>query len=305
MTLTVVILTRNEAHHIVRALGSISAIADRIFVIDSGSSDETVSLAKAAGATVVVHPFVHQAQQFNWALGQLPADTEWVMRLDADEVVTKELAKEIEVCLPMIGPDVSGIYVSRRMTFLRRPIRWGGVFPIRVVRLFRFGTSRYENRWMDEHLIVKGPTANFKGEILDDNLGSLGAWIAKHNSYASREVVDILNATYGFMHQDSVARLRGGGQAGKKRWLKEHIYNRLPSGFRALFYFSYRYVVRLGFLDGYQGTAFHVLQGFWYRFLVDAKLFEIDQYMNEKNVDVYEAIEVILDIKLDSITRAK
>lgn len=294
MTVTVIILTRDEAHHIERALRSVASFADRRVVVDSGSVDDTVALARAAGAEVLTHPFLTQAQQFNWALDQLPADTDWVLRLDADEIVTDALAGEIREKLAKLPADIDGVLVSRRMTFMGRPIRWGGVFPVRVLRLFRHGRGRCENRWMDEHLVVGGPIADFYGEILDDNRGSLTRWVDKHNAYAAREAVDLLNLEFGFMPHETVADLAG--QARVKRWLKERVYARLPGGFRAFAYFFYRYVVRLGFLDGREGAAFHLLQGFWYRYLVDLKLLELKSYMRRNDVDVMEAIRDNLGI---------
>ena len=300
MPLTVVILTKNEERHIARALASVSNIATRCVVVDSGSTDKTVALGKAAGADILTHPFVTQAQQFNWALDQLPGDTEWVLRLDADEIVTPDLAVQIRATLPELGPEVEGVYVSRRMHFLGRPIRWGGVFPIRVLRLFRHGAGRCEDRWMDEHILVNGATTNLSGEIIDDNLNSLTWWTEKHNAYASREVVDLLNLEHGFMDHETVADLRRGQQAGVKRWVKENVYAQLPGGFRAFAYFFYRYVIRLGFLDGKEGTAFHVLQGFWYRYLVDMKLHEVTSHMRRTGVDVETAIRDVLGIDVRS-----
>jgi hypothetical protein len=151
---------------------------------------------------------------------------------------------------------------------------------------------------MDEHIKVAGATVDFKGELIDDNLNSLTWWTDKHNKYASREALDLLNLEYGFMPHDSVANLRCGNQAALKRWLKEVVYARLPGGFRAFAYFFYRYVLRLGFLDGRAGTAFHFLQGFWYRYLVDAKMAEVRRYMREHDVGVIIAIERVLGIKV-------
>lgn len=182
------------------------------------------------------------------------------------------------------------------MTFQGRLIMHGGVFPIRVLRLFRYGCGECENRWMDEHIKVSGSTLDLKGEIIDDNLNSLTWWTEKHNKYASREAVDLLNLDHGFMPHDSVAQFRGGSEAGFKRWLKERVYARMPGGFRAFVYFFYRYVLRLGFLDGREGTAFHFLQGFWYRYLVDAKVEEVRRYMRERKVDAPQAILQVLGI---------
>ncbi len=298
LRLTVVILTRDEARHIARSIGSVQGLAERVLVVDSGSTDDTVKIARDLGASVLENPWVNYAAQFNWTLDQLPEETDWVLRLDADEIVTPDLARQIHELLPKLGPETKGVYVSRRMHFLGRPIRWGGVFPIRVLRLFRHGAGRCEDRWMDEHILVDGSTADLSGEIIDNNLNSLTWWTEKHNSYASREVVDLLNLEYGFMAHETVADLRGGQQAGVKRWLKERVYARLPGGFRAFVYFIYRYVVRLGFLDGKEGTAFHVLQGFWYRYLVDMKLHEVRTYMKVHDADVLDAIRDVLGIKI-------
>ncbi|MDE8652414.1 glycosyltransferase family 2 protein [Novosphingobium album (ex Liu et al. 2023)] len=294
--LTVIILTRDEEQHIAQAIGSVAGIADRVFVADSGSTDRTVAIAEKLGAVVRFNPWRNYATQFNWALDQLPEDTEWVLRLDADEIVTPDLAREIGAQLAVLDTEIDGAWVSRRMTFLGRPIRWGGVFPVRVLRLFRHGRGRCEDRWMDEHVLLSGPTVDFSGEIVDDNLNSLTWWTAKHNAYASREVVDLLNLRYRFMAHETVADLRGGKQAGVKRWIKEHLYACLPGGSRTFIYFTYRYIIRLGFLDGREGTAFHVLQGFWYRFLVDAKLFEVEQHMQRHGSDATAAIKAVLGI---------
>lgn len=298
MSLTAVILTYNEQQHLARCISSLNGIARQIVVADCYSTDNTIEIARAHGARVIQNPWTNHANQFNWALTQLDPHTDWVLRIDADELLTPNLVAEISACLSAIGPDIDGVYVGRRMTFQGRMIRHGGVFPVRVLRLFRYGRGECENRWMDEHIKVAGPTVDLDGEMVDDNLNFLTWWTDKHNKYASREAVDLLNLEFGFFPRDSVANLRDGKQAGVKRWLKEEVYARLPSGFRAFAYFVYRYVVRLGFLDGQAGTAFHFLQGFWYRYLVDAKVSETKRYMREKNVGVTEAIEKVLGIRV-------
>ena len=301
--LTVLILTRDEKKHIARAISSISGLADRIVIVDSGSTDGTIEIARGLGAEVMLNPWRNYATQLNWALDQLPEDTGWVMRLDADEIVPAELLTQITETLPRLGAEVEGVTVGRRMTFMGRVIRYGGVFPIRVLRIFRHGKGRCEDRWMDEHMKVAGGVIDLPGEILDDNLNSLTWWTHKHNSYASREVIDLLNLEYGFMEYDSVASL-GSGQAGSKRWLKEMVYARLPGGLRAFTYFLYRYLIRGGFLDGREGLAFHVLQGFWYRFLVDAKLAETRRLIRSNGLSPEVALLHTTGIDLTSkITR--
>lgn len=298
MKLVAVILTLNEARHLPRCLASLAGIANAVLVADCFSTDDTLRVAQEYGARVVQREWVNYATQFNWALTQLDADTDWVLRIDADEVLTPALVTEIRARLPGIGPEIDGVFCGRRMTFQGQLIRFGGLFPVRILRLFRAGRGQCENRWMDEHIKVAGLTVDFQNELIDDNLNSLSWWTAKHNSYASREAVDLLNLEYGFMPHDSVARLRGGSQAGVKRWLKEAVYARLPSGLRALAYFLYRYVIRLGFLDGRAGAAFHILQGFWYRYLVDAKVAEVKRHMQATGCDVATAIERVLGIRV-------
>ncbi len=298
MKLLVIILTFNEEIHIRRCIDSFSGIASQVLVVDSFSTDATIEIAQSLGALVIQHPWENHARQFNWALTQLDADTDWVLRIDADEYLTPDLVTEIKSCLPGIGSEIDGVYCSRQITFQGKLIRHGGLFPVRVLRLFRYGRGQCENRWMDEHIKVFGPTVDFKYELIDDNLNSLTWWTEKHNNYASREAIDLLNLEYQFMPHDSVASLRGGKQTGVKRWLKEVVYSRLPLGFRAFAYFVYRYFINLGFFDGQAGTAFHFLQGFWYRYLVDAKVAEVKRSMKEKKLDIVTAIFLVLGIKI-------
>lgn len=295
--LTTIILTKNEEKHIARAIKSVKGISERVVVVDSGSIDRTVKIACELGAQVLENPWVNYATQFNWGLDQLPEDTQWVLRLDADEYVTPKLHAQIAEALKTTGDDVAAMVVSRRMHFMGRAIRWGGVFPIRIARLFRYGRGRCENRWMDEHIIFDGASIDLWGELIDDNHNSVTWWTDKHNWYASREVVDLLNVEMNFMDGfETVAGLEGGQQAGVKRWLKEKVYAKLPGGSRAALYFLYRYIVRLGFLDGNEGRAFHVLQGFWYRYLVDTKMHEVRRFMKRNNADVKVAIKEVLKI---------
>jgi glycosyltransferase involved in cell wall biosynthesis len=295
---TVVILTMNEEIHIQRCIESVRDVAMRIVVVDSNSTDRTRELAAQLGAEVVIHPFINYAKQFNWALDNTNITSKWVMRLDADEYVLK---KQIEVLCNSIdaaSDHVNGFTLNLRRIFLGKWLRYGGLYPIRLLRVWRTGFGRCQERWMDEHVVLEGHCESLYVDFADHNLNSLTWWTDKHNKYASREAVDLLNLEFGFMPHDSVAGLRTGSQATAKRWVKEIVYARLPGGFRAFAYFFYRYFFRFGFLDGQAGTAFHVLQGFWYRYLVDAKVAEVKRYMREEGVAVERAVEMVLGIKL-------
>jgi glycosyltransferase involved in cell wall biosynthesis len=286
--LTVIILTFNEEKHLARCLQSLQGVARRMVVVDCFSTDGTVAIAQSHGAEVVQHAWVNYSTQFNWALDNVPIDTQWTMRLDADEIVTPELAAALNRDLPRYPDAVVGLTVNRQIHFLGRWIRHGAIYPLRMLRVWRTGHGRCESRWMDEHMVVPGVIAHVDADIADINLNNVTWWTAKHNQYASREAVDFL------MHRNKkdeaadTAQLNF--QAGMKRWMKQKVYARLPLGLRALLYFLYRYFLRLGFLDGWQGFAFHFLQGFWYRFLVDVKVHELETLMRSQGLTLEEAV---------------
>jgi glycosyltransferase involved in cell wall biosynthesis len=298
MKIAAIILTFNEEQHIRRCLKSLWPVTREVLVVDSYSSDGTPEIAGSMGCRVIQHHFGNYASQLNWAIAQIPDDVDWLLRIDGDEYITPELGGEIRSQLPRLDANIAGVYCNRRMIFLGTMIRHGAVYPIRVLRLWRRGRGRCEERWMDEHIIVDGATADFRGDIIDHNLNPVAWWISKHNWYSSREAVDLLNLKYGFTVHDPVASLSSGSQVAFKRWLKERIYAHLPHGFRAFAYFFYRYFIALGFLDGKSGTAFHFLQGFWYRFLVDTKIDEVHSYMRRTGCPATVAIDKVLGIQI-------
>ncbi len=300
LDLSVIILTHNEQQHIERCIASVCDFAANIYVIDCYSTDRTREIALSLGAQVYEHTWVNYASQFNWALENIPLTTGWIFRLDADETVTAELKCELLERLLALSADVSGIYVTRRMVFLDRWIRHGAMYPIRMLRLWRRGDGFCEKRWMDEHIkITAGRSESFEHDIVDHNLNNLGWWITKHNSYASREAVDLLNLKYNLIKYDEVAPVFFGTQEQRKRWLKIRYAN-LPFFVRPLLYFIYRYIFKLGFLDGKEGLIYHFLQGFWYRFLVDAKLFEIHQKCGSDSKKIIELLKTDYGIDISA-----
>jgi glycosyltransferase involved in cell wall biosynthesis len=293
--ITAIILAFNEEKHIKRCIRSLSDAVNRIVVVDSGSIDRTVEIANELGADTYQKEWVNHAEQFNWALDNVAIQTPWVLRLDADEVLTAGLAEVIGKKCGQAGSDVSGFTLNRQIHFQRRWIRHGGIYPLRMLRLFRYGKGRCEQRWMDEHIVVDGRVEHIDADIIDDNLNSLSWWVDKHNGYATREVIDNVLAGE---EQEREPDLHMSAQAKVKRWMKESVYNRLPLGVRPGLYFFYRYFIRLGFLDGRQGLVFHVLQGFWYRFLVDAKLLEVRAFSRKEGVSERAAIERLYGVKI-------
>ncbi len=281
LSLAVIILTFNESRHIARAIDSVAAIASDIVVVDSGSIDDTVTIAAARGARVLTHPFVNQAQQFQWALDHAGIETDWVMRLDADEVIEPDLAQEISTRLPDLPAEVTGVTLDRKHVFMGKWIRHGGRYPLTLLRIWRRGKAKIENRWMDEHIyLLEGRSIGFAGGFADINLNDLTFFTEKHNRYATREAVEVLNQRHGLFAADE-RTLGDLPQARRKRALKEKVYNRLPFGVGPALYFIFRYVFQLGFLDGVEGAIYHGLQGFWYRALVDAKIVELERQIRD------------------------
>lgn len=294
--LTVLILTLNEEQHISRCIQSIKPIARRIVIIDCGSIDRTCELATDLGADIYVNPFTTHAKQFNWGLANANIATRWVMKLDADEYITPELAAKLPSALGTATETVSGFTLNLRRIFMGVWLRHGALYPLRLLRIWRAERGRIDERLMDEHVAVQGRVQHIDADFVDHNLNSLTWWTDKHNRYASLEAIVLLNLEYHFLPSDAFGGPFGGRQAHVKRWLKERIYARLPGGFRASAYFFYRFVIRLGFLDGQAGTTFNLLQAFWYRYLVDAKIVEVKRYMRENNVGVKLAVERVLGI---------
>lgn len=275
----VMILTFNEEKHIGRCIQSLQSFASEIVVIDSFSSDKTVEIAQALGATVLKNKFVNYAQQFQWGMDNAEFGADWIMRMDADEIVEADLAENILKTLPSLPASVVGVNIKRKLIFMGRWIRYGGRYPVVLLRLWRRGKGRIENRWMDEHIIVTGgETIMLEGGLVDHNLNDLHFFTDKHNKYATREAIDVLNQKLGFLVRDvDLKSDEGSAQAARRRSLKEKVYNKIPFQLNALLYFLFRYIVQRGFLDGKEGLIYHILQGFWYRFLVGAKLVELER----------------------------
>jgi glycosyltransferase involved in cell wall biosynthesis len=277
--LGVLILTYNEEIHIARALRSVASIAREVVVVDSGSTDRTREIAESFGARVLPHPFVNYAKQFQWGLDNADFQSGWIMRLDADEVIEPDLAAEIERRLPTLPAEVTGVNLRRKHIFMGRWIRHGGRYPLILLRIWRRGVGRIEDRWMDEHILLsEGRTALFYGGFADINLNDLTYFIDKHNRYATREAIDVIVRRLNLLEEDAPSP---SGQASIKRFLKEAIYNKTPFQLGALSYFIYRYVFRLGFLDGTEGAVYHGIQGGWYRFLVGSKVVELERRLAE------------------------
>lgn len=274
LDITAIILTYNEELHIRRCLENVCPIVKKVYVIDSPSTDNTVAIcSEFDNVEVVVHKYPgNQAEQFNWALDNVKIDTEWILRLDADEYMLPELVEELKQKLPTLTNDVTGIEFKRRHIFMDKWVK-RGIYPVIMMRMFRNGMGRYDARLMDEHIALKeGRSVVFENDFCDHSLIDVSDYCRKHINYAQREACEVLNELYGLSsHIDETLTL---GDQAKDKHKKKGGYNKLPLFWRSFAYFCYRYFLKGAFLDGKEGFLFAFLQGWWYRTLVDAKILE-------------------------------
>ncbi len=275
--ISVIILTYNEKIHIERCIKNAKKFAKDIYLVDCFSNDGTVEIAEALGAKVFQHPWENYSKQFNWALQNLPITTEWVWRMDADEYLSDNLIDELHLKLPSLSDDINGFTAPCLRIFMGKYIKHG-IIPLILLRLFKIKYAVCENRYMDEHIqLSEGKIETLENPFYDDNLNGLTWWTNKHNGYATREAIDLLLTEYNLLPQDSIVNSGAHSEAIRKKKLK---YIKLPLFWRAFAFFILRYFFRLGFLDGKEGFLWHFLQGFWYRTLADAKVFEIKKKYN-------------------------
>ena len=276
LDLSVIILTYNEEIHIKRCLDGISPFVRDVFIIDCFSTDKTLEIARNYdNVTVLQNKWVNYATQFNWGLQHAPIRTKWVLRLDADEYRIPELVKELQERLPSLPEDVSGVIFKRRHIFMGKWMR-RGIYPVKLLRVFRYGKAMCEQRLMDEHIqLAEGRSVEFEYDFCDHNLNNLSWFCHKHVNYAIREAVDLLDIEFDLTGAAETDGDKNISRQAQSKRMKKHKYARQPLFWRSFAYFCYRYFFRLGFMEGKEGFLWHFLQGWWYRTLVDAKVYEI------------------------------
>lgn len=293
--ITILVLTYNEEMHIKRFLEYASKLTNEICVIDSGSTDNTVEICQNFGAKVYQNPFESHARQLNWAITNCNIETEWVLRLDADEYIFDELCSEILQFVKDTNNDVNGCYLRRRNIFMGKWIRFGGYYPIKILRLWRHRHAICEDRFMDEHMsLIDGKAIELKNDFVDHNLQSLDWWIEKHNWYASKEASQFIwNNDKEIKSERPLNSMPFTSKPGRVRLIKVFGYDKAPLIIRPIIYFLFRYFFQLGVFDGPKGFIFHFFQGLWYRMLVDAKIIEIKRYAKKKGIKDTEAVKQI------------
>ena len=278
MDVTIIILTKNEEINLVDCLNSVKDFASRVVVVDSGSDDNTIAIAKEMGAEVYVREFENYAKQFNWAIDNADIKTKWTFRLDADERLTPALCEELEeLANKHADDDVNGIVMESWLYFLGKKIRFG-CHNKRKLMMFKTGIGRIEDRKMDEHTILsEGKSVNAKNRFIHYDFKNMTHWINKMNWYATREMQDYFDFKDG-----AKCEIDGNDKVTAKiRKKKFGLYYRFPMFLRCWLLFIYNYIFRLGFLDGKAGFIYNYMYHRWYRTLVDTKIYEQMKFPKE------------------------
>ena len=284
--LDVLIITKNEEANIGHCLEAIVGWTNRIFVVDSGSTDRTEEIVRGHGAEFVHQDWLGYAAQKNHALETLPFESDWILIVDADEVITPKLRAEIEaVCTRNVAevPE-AGFYLNRRLVFMDRPIRHCGYFPSWNLRLFKRGRAVYESREVHEHMLVDGPTGYLNSPMEHWDRRGLGYYIAKHNEYSTLEAQALVND----LRSDS-NRIKAslfGNALERRRWMKLRVYPWLPMPW--VFRFFYMFFLRLGFLDGFHGFRFCLFIAS-YEMFVKLKLMELQGQLDRQDSAMAES----------------
>ena len=280
-----IILTYNEEIHLSRLLNSIAGLNAHIYILDSGSTDETLTIAKSFQAEVKINAFENHPKQWDFAIKNFDIKTPWIIGLDADQIVTPELFLQLQNFKDVNHLGINGIYFNRKNFFKGKWIKHGGFYPKYLLKMFRSNVGYSDlNENMDHRFIVTGETMIWKnGHILEENLkeNKISFWIAKHNRYSDLIAEEEVERIKKLRGQTNKPRFFGNPDE-RNAYLKK-LWWKLPLGFRPFLYFTYRLIFRLGFLDGSTGILFHFLQGFWFRLIVDVKIKEI---IKSKDVDL-------------------
>ncbi|WP_293298992.1 glycosyltransferase family 2 protein [Pedobacter sp. UBA4863] len=272
-----IVLTFNEEQHLPRLLNSIKALNAPLFILDSGSTDQTLKIATDFNAAIKHQAFENHPKQWDFAIKNFDVKTPWTIGLDADQIVTPELFDQLANFKDdEVYKDINGIYFNRKNFFKGKWIKFGGYYPKYLMKMFRTGIGFSDtNENMDHRFVVPGKTIIWKkGHILEENLkeNQISFWIAKHNRYSdlvAEEEIERMQALRAQTIRPSIV----GNPDQRTAYLKS-LWWKLPRGLRSFAYFSYRMTFKLGFLDGKTGILFHFLQGFWFRLMVDVKITE-------------------------------
>jgi glycosyltransferase involved in cell wall biosynthesis len=276
---SVLILTFNEENNIRDCIESILDFTDDIYVVDSGSTDQTLTILSDYPVKILHNSFQNYSQQRNWAINTISFKTDWILNLDADHRATDEFKSEVKKnFVKGIPTNINGLLASRKTIFMGKWIKYGGHYPTYHAMMFRLGKGRCENKLYDQHFLVEGDTLKIKGDIIDMITESLSTFTLRHDKWSNLEAIQQFEDR---IHEKYVVKADILGNPIQKRRFYKGLYEKFPLFVRPFIYFFIRYFLKLGFLDGKRGLIFHFLQCFWFRFLIDAKIYELRKNANK------------------------
>ena len=305
LPITAIVLTYNEEKNLKDCLESIDDFINDIVIVDSISNDKTEEISRSYTNKFYQNKFINQAKQYIWAVSNCEIRNEWILRIDADERWTEKGFEELREIIENDRAD--GVYVKMKIFFMGKFIKYGAFYPNYFLRVYKKSKGTMEDRWMDEHIKVDGKVIQSNIDVIESNYDrqeNISLWTTKHNNYSTREAIEFLISKYNLHKIDTIANPFG-TKTERKRWLKEKIYFKIPLLLRPFIYFFYRYIFKLGFLDGKVGFIFHTLHAFWYRFLVDTKVYQIEKLSKEKNQRIEEIIFEHYGIEINEKSKSK
>lgn len=277
LPITALVTTRDEELNLERTLAAAREVVDEIIVLDSESGDGTRAIAARWADRVETLAYDHSRiipWIFQWALDHLELRHEWILLLEADQAITPPLAAELRELFASGEIREAGFYVPRVQIFRSRRIRFGGYGRKRLLKLFRRGRGRLDPKEQDTRVYVDGDVGSLSQPLEEWNRKEdrILFYLEKHLRYADAFAREELARRRGL---DFQGRARLFGTPDERVLWQKRLWYRLPLYVRPFLYFFYRYVVRLGVLDGWNGFVFHFLQAFWFRLVVDLRLAEL------------------------------
>ena len=260
---TAIIITKNESIHIERCIDSLRKHVSRIIVIDSGSLDNTENIVLQKGCEFYFNKWEGYANQVNWAIKKFSSSSDWLLRIDADEIIN-ESQLTIKEYLAQLDNEINGLNIRRNIYFGNELVKSGGIYNQRILRIIRSGFGKCENKTMDEHLISEELIVDSPFTFSDISLIDFKEFVCKHIDYANLEVISRFENI-----NDDNKRFKYAKNTIIRKFLKNNIFYRFPPRLRPFLFYFYRMFIRGGIFDGPGAFYYHLFQGLMYRSFVE------------------------------------
>ena len=260
---TAIIITKNESMHIGRCIDSIKEHVSKIVVVDSGSEDKTENIVMGKGCEFYFNKWEGYANQVNWAINKVSSSSDWILRIDADEIINKS-PLTVKEYLGNLETKINGLNIRRNIYFGNELVKSGGIYNQRILRIIRSGFGKCEIKTMDEHLISKELIIDSPFTFSDISLMDFKDFICKHIDYANLEVISRFESI-----KDDNERFKYAKNTVIRKFLKKNIFYRLPSRLRPFLFYFYRLFIRGGIFDSTGAFYYHLFQGLMYRSFVE------------------------------------